>query len=68
MARTISTVKIAASDTERINALSQYIRSDLSKATAAIRRKDDSTFELCIEEIRANLDDWVREAKSFIEG
>lgn len=67
MSRTISTVKIAPSEADRVNALSQYVRSDLSKANAAIRRRDVRAFDLCVSEISKSLASWTAEARQLIE-
>lgn len=67
MARTISTVKKNPTRVDDINALSQYIRSDLSKANGAIRRRDTETFRTCVDNISAYLRQWVREVGTYLE-
>lgn len=67
MARTIETVRIATSGCERINALTQYIRSDLSKATAALRRGDVAVFAECAHNISANVETWEAEGTRFLD-
>lgn len=67
MARTIETVRIATSGCERINALTQYIRSDLSKATAALRRGDVEVFSECARHISENVGTWEAEGTKFLD-
>ena len=54
MARNIETVKIAKSKSSDINVILQYIRSDLSKATASVRSKDVEVTTRSLQSVASN--------------
>ena len=54
MARNIETVKIAKSKPSDINVILQYIRSDLSKATASVRSKDMEVTTKSLQSVASN--------------
>lgn len=54
MARNIETVKIARSKSSDINVILQYIRSDLSKATASVRSKDVEVTTRSLQSVASN--------------
>lgn len=54
MARNIETVKIAKSKSSDINVILQYIRSDLSKATASVRSKDMEVTTKSLQSVASN--------------
>lgn len=54
MARNIETVKIAKSKSSDINVILQYIRSDLSKATASVRSKDVEVTTKSLQSVASN--------------
>lgn len=67
MSKTIQTVKLVPGKTDDINALAQYIRSDMSKAMASVRRRDEGVFRDCVVNIRAYLSLWEKETVEYLE-
>ena len=68
MSKSIQTVKLAKSKVDEINGLAQYIRSDMSKALAAIRRDDEDTFRECTGNVLNYVYQWRSEVARYMNG
>lgn len=68
MARTMETVKIAASEAAEVSCTMQYLRADLAKAAAALRKRDSGTWYECRDEILLNARVLAREGDALLEG
>lgn len=66
MSRQMEVVKIATSETAEIGCVVQYIRADISKSVAALRKRDADTWNVCKEELRVNLEELIREADAYL--
>lgn len=66
MARTMETVKIATSETAEVSCTMQYLRADLAKAAAALRKRDSGTWYECRDEILLNARVLAREGDELI--
>lgn len=66
MSKSIQTVKIAKTKVDEINGLAQYIRSDMAKAMAAIRRNDDDTFRECTDNVLGYVHQWRSEVSEYM--
>lgn len=67
MSKSIQTVKIAKSKIDNINGLAQYIRSDMAKAMAAIRRDDEDTFRGCTDNVLRYVNEWRSEVSEYMK-
>lgn len=67
MSKSIQTVKIVKTKADEINGLAQYIRSDMSKAMAAIRRDDRDTFETCTDNVLRYVKAWRSEVSDYMD-
>lgn len=67
MSKSIQKVKVVSTKVDEINALAQYIRSDLSKATAAMRRRDIDTFIECADNLISYIHSWRDECVIYID-
>ena len=67
MSKSIQTVKIVKTKVDEINGLAQYIRSDMSKAMAAIRRDDRDTFEACTDNVLRYVSAWRSEVADYMD-
>ena len=67
MSKSIQTVKIAKSKIDNINGLAQYIRSDMAKAMAAIRRNDEDTFRECTGNVLNYVYTWRSEVSEYMK-
>lgn len=68
MSKSIQTVKLAKTKVDEINGLAQYIRSDMAKAMAAIRRNDDDTFRECTGHVIDYVHQWRTEVSEYMNG
>jgi len=68
MSKSIQTVKLAKTKVDEINGLAQYIRSDMAKAMAAIRRNDDDTFRECTGNVLNYVHQWRSEVSEYMNG
>lgn len=68
MSKSIQTVKLAKTKVDEINGLAQYIRSDMAKAMAAIRRDDDDTFRECTDNVLNYVHQWRAEVSKYMNG
>lgn len=68
MSRQMEVVKIARSRGASVSCVVQYLRSDISKSVAALRKGDRETWEVCKEEMRVNLAAFISEAEEFLGG
>lgn len=66
MSKNIQTVKLAKTKIDEINGLAQYIRSDMAKAMAAIRRDDDDTFRECTGNVLKYVHQWRSEVSEYM--
>ena len=66
MSRQMEVVKIAQSETAEMSCTVQYLRADISKSVAALRKRDSETWEECKSELRINLEAYIREADAFL--
>lgn len=66
MARQMEIVKIASSETARVSCTVQYLRADISKSVAALRKRDRDTWDVCKEELRTNLAAFISEAEGYL--
>lgn len=66
MSRQMEVVKIAKSEAAEMSCTVQYLRSDISKSVAALRKRDSGTWEECKSELRMNLEAYIREADDFM--
>lgn len=66
MSRQMEVVKIAQSETAEMSCTVQYLRADISKSVAALRKRDTGTWEECKSELRINLEAYIREADRFL--
>lgn len=67
MSKSIQTVKLAKTKIDEINGLAQYIRSDMAKAMAAIRRNDEETFRECTGNVLTYVYTWRSEVSEYIK-
>lgn len=67
MSKSIQTVKLAKTKVDEINGLAQYIRSDMSKAMAAIRRNDGETFDECTRNVLGYMHTWRSEVSEYMK-
>ena len=67
MSKSIQTVKLVKTKVDEINGLAQYIRSDMSKAMAAIRRDDRDTFDECTGNVLRYVDEWRSEVSEYMD-
>jgi len=67
MSKSIQTVKLAKSKVDEINGLAQYIRSDMAKAMAAIRRDDKDTFDECTGNVISYVNEWRSEVSMYMD-
>lgn len=67
MSKSIQTVKLAKTKVDEINGLAQYIRSDMSKAMAAIRRNDEATFRECTGNVLTYIYTWRSEVSKYMK-
>lgn len=68
MARQMEVVKIASSETAQVSCTVQYLRADISKSVAALRKRDRETWDVCKTELRVNLEEMIREAERYLDG
>lgn len=68
MARQMEVVKIASSESAQVSCTVQYLRADISKSVAALRKRDRETWDVCKEELRTNLAAFVEEAERYLGG
>lgn len=66
MSRQIEVVKIAQSEAAEMSCTVQYLRADISKSVAALRKRDSGTWEECKSELRINLEAYISEADRFL--
>lgn len=66
MSRQMEVVKIAQTETARVSCTVQFLRSDISKSVAAIRKGDTGVWEECKSEMRINLETYIREADGIM--
>lgn len=66
MSRQMEVVKIAQSDTVRVSCTVQFIRADVSKSVAALRKGDTGVWEECKSALRINLETYIREADNIM--
>lgn len=66
MSKSIQTVKIAKTKVDEVNSLDQYIRSDMAKAMAAIRRSDEDTFRECTGNVLNYVHQWRSEVSEYM--
>lgn len=66
MSKSIQTVKLAKTKVDEINGLAQYIRSDMAKAMAAIRRNDNDTFRECTDNVLNYVHQWRTEVSKYM--
>ena len=67
MSKSIQTVKLVKTKVDEINGLAQYIRSDMSKAMAAIRRDDKDIFDKCTDNVLRYVDEWRSEVSEYMD-
>ena len=67
MSKSIQTVKLAKTKVDEINGLAQYIRSDMAKAMAAIRRDDKDTFDECTSSVLRYVNEWRSEVSIYMD-
>lgn len=67
MSKSIQTVKLAKTKVDEINGLAQYIRSDMAKAMAAIRRDDKGTFDECTGNVLRYVHEWRTEVSMYMD-
>lgn len=67
MSKSIQTVKLVKTKVDEINGLAQYIRSDMSKAMAAIRRDDKDTFDKCADNVIRYVHEWRAEVFEYMD-
>lgn len=68
MARQMEVVKIASSESAQVSCTVQYLRADISKSVAALRKSDRETWNVCKEELRVNLETLIEEAERYLDG
>lgn len=68
MARQMEVVKIAKSRGAVLSCVVQYLRADISKSVAALRKNDRETWEVCKTELRVNLEELIVEAERYLDG
>lgn len=68
MARQMEVVKIAGSESAQVSCTVQYLRADISKSVAALRKRDRETWDVCKTELRVNLEEMIREAERYLDG
>ena len=68
MSRQMEVVKIAKSPTAELGCTVQYLRADISKSVAALRKMDSGTWYECRDELSINLATYIREADALIAG
>lgn len=61
-------VKIAKSPTAEIGCTVQYLRADISKSVAALRKLDSGTWYECRDELSINLAVLIREGDALMAG
>lgn len=66
MARQMEVVKIARSCGAVVSCVVQYLRADISKSVAALRKNDRETWNVCKEELRVNLEALIEEAEKYL--
>lgn len=66
MARQMEVVKIARSRGAVVSCVVQYLRADISKSVAALRKNDRETWNVCKEELRVNLEALIEEAERYL--
>lgn len=66
MSRQMEVVRIASSETARVSCTVQYLRADISKSVAALRKRDRDTWDVCKEELRTNLAAFISEAEGYL--
>ena len=66
MSKSIQTVKIAKTKIDEINSLAQYIRSDMAKAMAAVRRDDEDVFRECTGNVIDYVYQWRVEVSKYM--
>ena len=67
MSKSIQTVKLSKTKIDEINGLAQYIRSDMAKAMAAIRRSDEATFRECTGNVLTCVYTWRSEVSEYMK-